>query len=110
MTAEEKNKSREFLGKLHDKDYGKRKSGTQTPQKVPEKPNDPDLKDLPRKQLRLRAIAKGIYNYNVLNKQELIEVLRKDTAQPRINDIVCEAYSRWVRTCLNRKKSRNRRI
>lgn len=89
MTAEQKRKSREFLDKLHE--Y-------------------PDLKKVSRKELRQLAEAKGIRNFAVLNKEELLEVLQEYTPQSRINDIVYEAYSRWVRTCLNIKKARNRRI
>jgi hypothetical protein len=88
MTTEQKRKRREFLDKLHE--Y-------------------PNLKKVSRKELRLLAKAKGIYNFAVLNKKELLEILQEYTPHSRINDIVLEAYGRWQRTCCHRKSARNRR-
>lgn len=67
------------------------------PAKPPEKPeatstssNGPS-----RNELMLEAKARGIKNFRILNKQELIEILKDGTTQDRANEIVAGAVSIW---------------
>ncbi len=100
MTAEQKKKDREFLHKLHTKHYGKKNVKTQKP-KAPAKPLEtseasvPSGKEPSRNELMLKAKERGIKNYRVINKEELIEILKEGTAQERINEIVSGAVARW---------------
>lgn len=100
MTAEQKKKNKEFLHKLHAKHYGKKKSKTQkakVPAKTLEKSETGETcsKSLSRNELMLQAKAKGIKNFRVINKEELVEILKEDTTQERINEIVSGAVARW---------------
>jgi hypothetical protein len=100
MTAEHKKKDKEFLHKLHDKYYGKKKAKAQkskVPVKQPEKSETDQAsgKGLSRNELMLQAKAKGIKNFRVINKQELVEILREGTTQERIDEIVSGAVARW---------------
>lgn len=100
MTAEQKKKDKEFLHKLHAKHYGKKKSKTQKP-KAPAKPleksetSETHGKGPSRNELMLQAKAKGIKNFRVINKEELVEILREGTTQERMNEIVSGAVARW---------------
>lgn len=100
MTAEQKKKNREFLHKLHAKHYGNKKSKTQkakAPAKPLEKSEGAETRStgLSRNELMLQAKAKGIKNFRVTNKEELIEILKEGTTQERINEIVSGAVARW---------------
>jgi hypothetical protein len=94
MTAEQKKKSKEFLGKLHDKYYSKKKSKGQAA-KAKDKPEAPKTKSPTRHELMMQAKDKGVKNYRVINKEELLEILKEGTTQERINEIVNAAVARW---------------
>jgi hypothetical protein len=100
MTAKQKKKDKEFLHKLHDKYYSKKKAKTQKPKvsvKQPEKSETAQTSDngSSRNELMLQAKAKGIKNFRILNKQELVEILKDGTTQERANEIVAGAVARW---------------
>jgi len=100
MTAKQKKQSKKFLGKLHDKYYGKKKAKTPKPKpetKTPEQPKTPEtlVKEPTRHELMLKAKERGIKNFRVINKQELVEILKEGTSQERINEIVAGAVARW---------------
>jgi len=103
MTAEQKKKNKEFLNKLHAKYYGKEKSKVQEP-KVPakalKKPKAGDVhsKGPSRNELMLQAKAKGIKNFRVINKEELVDILKGGTSKERIDEIVAQAVVRWKST------------
>jgi len=112
MAAEQKKKNKEFLNKLHAKHYGKKKSKVQKPKvpaKTSEKPEaDKTISKRPsRNELMLEAKAKGIKNFRVINKQELVEILKKDTTQERINEIISGAVARW-KAGWGKKKQRSK--
>ncbi len=100
MTTEQKKKDRKFLHKLHAKHYGKKKAKTQKP-KAPARPLEkpetsvPSSKGPSRNELMLKAKERGIKNYRVINKEELVEILKENTTQERINEIVSGAVARW---------------
>jgi hypothetical protein len=100
MTAEQKKKDKEFLHKLHAKHYGKKKSKAQKAKpsvkasKEAESGEAP-AKKLSRNELMLQAKAKGIKNFRVINKEDLVEILKEGTTQERINEIVSGAVTRW---------------
>ncbi len=89
MIAEQKKKNKEFLNKLHTKYYGKKNSKAQGP-KTPAK-----TLGLTRNELMLQAKAKGIKNFRVINKEELVEILKEGTTRERINEFVSDAVARW---------------
>ncbi|MBI5399536.1 hypothetical protein HZB07_02835 [Candidatus Saganbacteria bacterium] len=100
MTAEKKKKQKEFLHKLHAKHYGKKKSKTQKAkaQVAASKETatgEPRTKESSRNELMLKAKERGIKNFRVINKQELVEILKEGTTQERINEIVAGAVTRW---------------
>ena len=100
MTAEQKKKDKEFLSKLHAKHYGKKKSKDQKakpPVKASKEPetSEPAAKEPSRNELMLKAKERGIKNFRVINKEELVEILREGTTQERINEIVSGAVTRW---------------
>jgi len=100
MTAGQKKKSKEFLHKLHDKYYGKKKSKTQKAKAQVEASKEPETskstaKEPSRNELMLKAKERGIKNFRVLNKEELVEILKEATTQERINEIVSGAVTRW---------------
>ena len=107
MTAEQKKKSKDLLGKLHAKYYGKKKPEPKTPGKMPEEPKAADPKELSRNELMLQAKAKGIKNFRVINKEELVEILKEGTTQERINEIVSGAIARW-KTGWGKKKQKSK--
>ena len=92
MTAEQKKKSKEFLSRLHEKYYGKK---TNKVTKVAKMPTEPSGNKPSRNEIMLQAKAKGVKNYRVINKQELIEILKEDTSKERITEIVAGAVARW---------------
>lgn len=102
MTAEQKRKSKEFLNTLHAKYYGDKKSKIQpkVPEKKPKesKAGDTRAKGPSRNELMLQAKAKGIKNFRVINKEELIEILKEGTTKERISQIVAGAVTRWKNT------------
>ena len=67
------------------------------PAKPPEKPETTGTRSggPSRNELMLEAKAKGIKNFRILNKQELIEILKDGTTQERTSEIVAEAIVRW---------------
>jgi len=112
MTAEQKKKDREFLHKLHAKHYGKKKAKTQkakAPAKPPEKSETGETrsKGPSRNELMLQAKAKGIKNFRVINREELVEILKEGTTQERINEIVSGAVARWKAGWGKGKKQKN---
>lgn len=90
MPAEQKKKSKKFLNKLHAKYYGKDKSKTKE-----SKIGDALSKGPSRNELMLKAKAKGIKNFRIINKEELVEILKERTTHARIKDIVTGALTRW---------------
>jgi hypothetical protein len=98
MTAKQKKQQKELLDKLHAKYYGKKKSKAQEPKspgKAPEKTRASSNQGPSRHELMLQAKAKGIKNFRVINKEELVEILKESTTQERINEIVAGAVARW---------------
>ncbi len=100
MTAKQKKKDKEFLHRLHAKHYGKKKSKAQkakAPAKAQEKSSTDETqsKGSSRNELMLQAKAKGIKNFRVINKAELVEILKEGTTQERIDEIVSGAVTRW---------------
>lgn len=100
MTTKQKKKDSEFLHKLHDKYYSKKKAKAQkskAPAQQPEKSETGQVagKEPTRNDLMLQAKAKGIKNFRVINKEELTEILKEGTTQERINEIVSGAVARW---------------
>lgn len=100
MTVEQKKKSKEFLDKVYAKYYGKEKSKAQEQKvsaKMPKKSKAGDAlsKGPSRNELMLQAKAKGIKNFRILNKEELVEILKEGTTKEHINEIVSEAIVRW---------------
>ncbi|WP_128700818.1 hypothetical protein [Candidatus Velamenicoccus archaeovorus] len=93
MTAEQKKKDKEFLHKLHAKHYGKKKSEAQKT-KAPVT-GEPSAKEPTRNELMLLAKDRGIKNFRVINKEELVDILKEGTTQERINEIVSGAVTRW---------------
>jgi hypothetical protein len=43
----------------------------------------------------LQAKERGIKNFRVINKTELIEILKNGTTKERIDEIVASAVARW---------------
>lgn len=68
-----------------------------TPAKAPEKPETDSARSTgpSRNELMLEAKAKGIKNFRILNKQELVEILKDGTTQERASEIVAGAVTRW---------------
>lgn len=86
MTTERKKKGKEFLNKLHAKHYGRKNSNAQEPKMPDKKPNESKVcnirtKELSRNELMLQAKVKGIKNFRVINKEELIEILKEGTTK-----------------------------
>jgi len=112
VTAKQKKKDKEFLRKLHDKHYGKKKAKAQKakapvkPQAKPE-PGEARIKQASRNELMLQAKAKGIKNFRVINKEELVEILKEGATQERINEIVSGAVARWKAGWGKGKKQKN---
>ena len=101
MTAEQKKKSEEFLGKLHDKYYGKKKSKGQAA-KTKSKAETPSPKEgivlhdkATRNELMMTAKERGVKNFRVLNKQELADALKNIGDQKAVDAIVAGAVARW---------------
>lgn len=100
MAAAQKRKDKEFLSKLHAKHYGKKKAKTQKPKASPKPPQESETgkkqaKCPSRNELMLQAKERGIKNFRVINKEELIDILKEGTSQERINEIVSGAVARW---------------
>ena len=82
------------------KKKNKAKSKAQKP-KVPAKmlkkaeTGDTRANEPSRNELMMQAKTKGIKNFRVINKQELVEILKEGTTPERINEIVAEAVARW---------------
>lgn len=100
MTAKQKKQQKELLDKLHTKYYGKKKSKIQKPKVETKTPDETrstgtPAKELTRHELMLKAEERGIKNFRVINKEELIEILKEGTTQERINEIVADAVARW---------------
>ncbi len=95
MTAKQKKQQKELLDKLHAKYYGKKKSKAQAPGKAPVKHKSNSNEGPSRHEIMLQAKTKGIKNFRVINKEELVEILKEGTNQERINEIVSGAVARW---------------
>jgi hypothetical protein len=102
MTAKQKKQGKELLGKLHDKYYGKKKAKapkpnpeTKAPEQAAPAAAETLSKEPTRHELMLKAKERGIKNFRVINKQELVEILKEGTTQERINEIVAGAVARW---------------
>jgi hypothetical protein len=100
MTAEQKKKSKEFLNKLHAKYYGEKKSKAQEPKTLVKKLKESKVGDAfskgpSRNELMLKAKAKGIKNFRVINKEDLIEILKEGITKERINELVAQAVAKW---------------
>jgi hypothetical protein len=100
MTAQQKKKGKDFLHTLHSKYYGKAKSKAKevkAPAKTPEKAKLSTVltSGRSRNELMLEAKAKGIKNFRILNKVELIEVLKEGTTEARKTEITGGAVTRW---------------
>ncbi len=110
MTAKQKKQSKEFIGKLHEKYYCKEKSKAQKP-KAAEKSevSETSSKGPSRNELMLQAKAKGIKNFRVINKQELVEILKEGIDQERINEIISDAVARW-KAGWGKKKQKSKEI
>lgn len=111
MTAKQKKQQKELLNKLHAKYYGKKKSKAQdpkNPEKAPEQPKTSSNEGPSRNELMLQAKAKGIKNFRLLNKEELAEILKEDTTQERINEIISGAVARWKAGWGKGKKQRSK--
>lgn len=109
MTAKQKKQQKELLDKLHTKYYGKKKSKAQDPKapgETPERPKASSNQGPSRNELMLQTKAKGIKNFRVINKEELVEILKKGTTQERINEIVSGAVGRW-KTGWGKKKQKS---
>jgi len=112
MTAKQKKQQKEMLDKLHAKYYSKKKSKAQDPKasgKAPEKPKASSNEDPSRNELMLQAKAKGVKNFRVINKKELVEILKEGTTQERINEIVTGAVTRW-KAGWGKKKQKSKEI
>ncbi len=110
MTAKQKKQQKELLDKLHAKYYGK-KSKAQDPKapgKASDKPKAGSNEGPSRHELMLQAKAKGIKNFSVINKEELVDILKEGTAQERINEIVAGAVARWKAGWGKGKKQRSK--
>lgn len=100
MATEQRKKSKEFLNELHAKYYGKGKSKAQE-LKIPAKKSkeskvgDASSKGPSRNELMLKAKAKGVKNFRILNKEELVEILKDGITKERISEIVAGALARW---------------
>lgn len=112
MTAKQKKQQKELLNKLHAKYYGKKKSKAQDPKapgKAPERPKASSSQGPSRNELMLQAKAKGIKNFRIINKEELVEILKEGTTQERINEIVAGAVARW-KTGWGKKKQKSKEL
>jgi hypothetical protein len=93
MTQAQKKKSKAIVHNLHTKYYGK-KQKTETP-KTPDAKPKATGKEPSRNELMLKAKERGIKNFRVINKAELIEILKDSTTKERIDEIVSGAVARW---------------
>ena len=95
MTREE---SKKIVRDLHQKYYGKKKSKSKKRDaensRIKEKVA-PVLAEKSRNDLMLEAKAKGIKNFRVLNKNELMHVLAEGITQQEIDALVAGAVARW---------------
>jgi predicted amidophosphoribosyltransferase len=95
MTAKQKKKQKELLNKLHAKYYGKKKSKAKEAKPQESSAVETGTKAPSRHELMLQAKERGIKNFRVINKEELVEILKEGTTQERINEIVSGAVTRW---------------
>jgi hypothetical protein len=103
MTDEQKKKKdKELVKRLYNKYYADKKPkmplGASDKKPKESKAKDARNKSPSRNELMLQAKAKGIKNFRVINKEELIEILKAGTTKERINEIVNEAVARWKST------------
>lgn len=102
MSPRERVKNKEALHKIHEKYYGKNGKPKDIRIALTDKANKILAERGPsRNDLMLRAKAKGIKMFRVMNKAELAEVL---TAKPeRIAEIQLQAKTRWQKGWDTRK-------
>ncbi|MDD5449648.1 MAG: hypothetical protein PHO42_03515 [Candidatus Omnitrophica bacterium] len=94
MTQAQKKKSKAIVHKLHAKFYGK-KPKAQEPKTPDAKPAKSKAGEPSRNELMLKAKERGIKNFRVINKEELVEILKDGTTKERIDEIVAGAVARW---------------
>lgn len=95
MTVKQKGKQKELLHKLHAKYYNKKKSKAKETKPKEFSAVETGSKGPTRHELMLKAKERGIKNFRVINKEELIEILKEGTTQERITEIVSGAVARW---------------
>ena len=74
-------------------DVKKQKAPAKPPEKL--EAADTHSNGLSRNELMLEAKTRSIKNFRILNKQELIEILKDGTTQERASEIVAGAIARW---------------
>ena len=94
-------KDKEYLHKLHDKYYGKKK---EQPKKETALGNTGE-KAGSRKDLMDQARLQGIKYFRILTKTELMKVLDPKTIQQDIDGIISEAKARWKSGWSKEKKA-----
>jgi hypothetical protein len=98
MTREE---SKKLVRELHDKYYGKKSAANKKKAKRDAENTKiaeavaPALSEKSRNDLMLEAKAKGIKNFRILNKVELLKVLDSATTEEERDSIVKGAVERW---------------
>ena len=94
-------RDKKHLHELHEKHYGKgKKKKKAAKEKVEEKVKitqkaAAEKKGQSRADLMAQAKEKGIKNFRVLNKEELMNVLATETTKEDIDKVVQGAVTRW---------------
>ncbi|MBN1871352.1 MAG: hypothetical protein JW800_02150 [Candidatus Omnitrophica bacterium] len=97
MTREE---SKKIVKELHEKYYGKKGAKSKVSKRRAENTRiaeriAPAFSEKSRNDLMLEAKAKGIKNFRILNKEELVKVLDSATTQEEQATIIKGAVERW---------------
>ena len=97
MTAAEvkKKKDREFLCNLHKKYYGNKKENEVAKRAGVKQSAVKKNEGISRAELMEQAKTKGIKNFRVLNKEELVKVLDPKATKKIIDKVVQGAVARW---------------
>jgi len=95
-----KQETKKLVRELHDKYYGKGSLNKKKAKRDAENGRiaqavAPVLGEKSRNDLMLEAKAKGIKNFRILNKTELLKVLDPATTQEEQSNIVKGAVERW---------------
>ena len=80
-----KAESKKKVHELYEKYYGKNKKKPETAKEIGQT----------RADLMAQAREKGIKNFRVLNKEELMKILAPEATKEDINNIVQGAVARW---------------